>query len=213
MHRLILLVIVSCLCAGVAEAQIKKGAVLLGGDIGLSFQKTKNTQTNGAVNDTKASYVYVSPVFGKAIKDNLILGVDADFIYNQNNASSPIQKQYTYGLDVFVRKYTTLGKGFYLFVQTSAGGFYTTEQAINGAEISTKRYGAVINVYPGVSYALTRKLQLETGFNNLANLSFNHSKETNNGNGGSTSVSNSISLSSSLSSLSGFVLGLRVLLN
>lgn len=52
------------------HAQIKKGSTFLGGNLGASTQKTKSADT--AVNSQKG--FLVSPVFGKAIKDNLVFG-------------------------------------------------------------------------------------------------------------------------------------------
>jgi hypothetical protein len=216
MQKKILLVIFISSFVTAVHAQIKKGAIFLGGNIGFSIQDSKTTQATAPGFDDKNTYVSISPVFGKAIKDNLILG--ADIIWSYSKVESSLQKTHAYGAGVFIRKYKELGKGFYVFGQTRIGGSYNSlENGYTNNQASsydkTTGYSAAINIYPGVSYSISRKLQLETGFNNLAYLSFDHSKRIENFNGGVSVVSNTFGLGSSLSSLSGFTLGFRVLID
>src|SRR5262245_29001873 len=107
------------LCA--THAQIKKGATFLGGDIGGSTAKTKSADTTYS----KQNGFYISPVFGKAIRENLILGFDlVTNIYNNENAASVgyDQKHRSYGGGVFLRKYKQLGSsGFSIFAQARLG--------------------------------------------------------------------------------------------
>lgn len=215
--KILLAVIVICTIATTVDAQIKKGAVFLGGDVGFSLSNTSYNQNSGFSSKAKDTYLNFSPVFGKAVKDNLIVGADLGYTYSKNENVYPAQKNNNYGIGVFVRQYRNLGKGFYIFGQARIGGGYNTQDATDlttqpATEIKTKGYNVGINIYPGISYTITKKLQLETGFNNLAALTFSHSKAINESNT-STNVSNAFSLSSSLTNLSGFTLGFRVLLN
>jgi hypothetical protein len=118
---------------------------------------------------------------------------------------------------VFLRKYKELGKGFYLFGQARAGGYYDNRD-FNSTQFPSssntiKGYSIQLAVYPGLAYGISKKFQLETGFNNLAYLQFDHSKATYPGNTSPTSISNGVSLGSSLSNFSGLTIGFRVLLN
>jgi hypothetical protein len=157
-----------------ANAQIKKGSVFLGGDIGGSIQKTKS----GDITTNKQNGINISPVFGKAIKDNLIFGVNAGFgIYNNDNPVNNWEyNTNSYNAGVFVRKYKNLAtSGFYLFVQGGLGiNYYKQKQEglspVNFDE--TRRVTVGINAYPGISYAVSKKLHLETGFNNLLSLNY-----------------------------------------
>lgn len=215
MSKRILLALVVCSVVTSVSAQIKKGAILLGGDLGFSLQNSKISINGNAGNNNNDTYINVSPVFGRAIKENLVAGFDLTYSYNKAETAYPVQKTHAYGVGVFLRKYKELGKGFYLFGQSRIGGTYNNvdnvyDQSQPVTEYKSKGYSAAINIYPGVCYSLNRKWQLETGFNNIANLSFNHLQTDNSG---ATTVSNSFGLSSSLSTLSGFVLGFRFLLN
>lgn len=216
MQKKILPVLISAvIITAAADAQIKKGAILLGGQLGFSIQKTQTQNFP----DTKNSGINISPAFGKAVKDNLVTGVDIFIGYNkyQNIYSSDRQTQNDYGLGFFVRKYKELGKGFYLFGQARAGGYYNsrdyTSTQVPGSSNTMKGYSVQLAVYPGLSYAISKKFQLETGFNNLAYLQFDHSKAIHAGNTSPSSISNGFSLGTSLSNFSGLTIGFRFLLN
>ena len=84
-----------------ARAQIKKGAVLLGGQLGVSAQTGKNDFLQS---ESTSSGFGISPAFGKAIKENLVIGGDFDFSYNKNSQSNNYsQTSYNYGIGFFVR--------------------------------------------------------------------------------------------------------------
>jgi outer membrane receptor for ferrienterochelin and colicin len=199
------------------QAQIKKGSVFLGGDISGSTQTTKRNGTE--VNSQDG--LIILPVFGKAIKENFILGVEAGFsLYNNNNnfnpASNSKQKNNAYQAGVFIRKYKLIGKsGFSMFLQGRLGFNYFRNEYNSSYQSYdiTKRYTIGISAYPGISYAVSKRLQLETGFNNLLNLNyFTEKKET----GGTLSYidkTNGIGFSSSLNNISSLYLGFRLLLN
>src|SRR5690348_10084827 len=103
------------------NAQITKGSVFLGGNFSGGSQKIKNTNS-GATNYSNSSFT-ITPVFGKVIRENLVLGADAGYSFYKNemyNAAS-IQKQHGYSAGIFLRQYRPLGKGFYIFLQERLG--------------------------------------------------------------------------------------------
>jgi hypothetical protein len=174
MRKIILAVVVVSLVVNSVHGQIKKGSIFLGGDISGSTLQTKSDD----ILTNKQNGINISPVFGKAIKDNLILGVNAGFGISktdnpvndwQNNSNS-------YSAGVFVRKYKNLAtSGFYLFVQYGLGVSYYNQKQKGPSPANldeTKRITAGINAYPGISYAVSKKLHLETGFNNLLSLNY-----------------------------------------
>jgi len=195
------------------NAQIKKGSIFLGGDVSGSSQKTKT----GDMTTNKQNGVTISPVFGKAIKENLILGVNAIVgIYNNksfpNNGKS---KTESYGGGMFIRKYKNLGaSSFYLFAQAGLGAayhHYEAEGPYTGSA-QQKIFTIGINAYPGLAYAVSKKLQLETGFNSLVSLNYSINKMES-GTPATVSKTNGISFSSSLSNATNSLfLGIRVLL-
>jgi hypothetical protein len=201
------------LLAAQSHAQINKGAIFLGGDLGFFAQKYQY----GSQPDQNTTGINVTPAVGKAISENLILGVDINYGFNRNKTGVNYeQKSSTYGGGVFVRKYQYLGKGFYLFGQGRAGGSYTGYKTIvnNQTPVETKsrQFEISFAIYPGISYTVSKKLQFETGFNNLAFLQLKHADDKPNTGTGSYNT-NTISGGTSLSSLSGLVIGFRFLLN
>ena len=109
-------------------AQIKKGAIFLGGDIGGSTQKS--TYSNSPNTDKQSSF-YIAPVFGKAIKENLVFGVNASVrVFNSKTTGTANEnKQHSYGASIFLRKYKQIGKsGFSLFAQGNLGYFYNSSK-------------------------------------------------------------------------------------
>lgn len=105
-----------------SSAQISKGATLLGGDISAYTEKQDN---NGVEN--KISGFAFSPVIGKAIKKNLVLGGYLSFAATDNEGINGTlnSKDHFYGLGVFLRKYETVSKNFYVFIQGGARGGYS----------------------------------------------------------------------------------------
>jgi hypothetical protein len=195
------------------NAQVKKGSVFLGGDIGGSVQKTKSAD----ITTNKQSGINVSPVFGKAIKDNLVLGVNAGFgmydnDYPLNNGRNDSK---SYNAGVFLRKYKNIGSGgFYLFVQGGLGATHFSQEQVNlySSNEETKRFMIGLNAYPGISYGVSKKLHLETGFNNLLTLNyFNEKRKT--GSPVTTDKTNGFAISSSLNNASSSLyLGFRLLI-
>jgi hypothetical protein len=216
MRKIFLAIITVSIFVCSANAQIKKGSIFLGGNISGSTQKTKTTDD---VTTFKQNVINILPVFGRAIKENLVLGVNVGFgIYDSEYpAGNNINfKASSYSAGVFLRKYKNIGtSGFYLFIQGGLeGGYMTQKQEYPYAPgfDESKRISIGINVYPGLSYAVSKKLHLETGFNNLLSLNyFNEKRE--NGSPVTTSKTNGFNIASSLNNAtSSLFLGFRLLI-
>lgn len=207
-----------------AGAQIKKGTILLGGD--MNFSTSKNTPgdaTNGYV--VKQTYAGLSPSFGKAIKENVIAGFDLSWAGSKTtqdqSASHVVSKSNSYGAGLFLRGYKTLGSGFSLFLQGRLGGYYSKgkneDNTMPQNNTDNKSYTVNLGFYPGVAYLLGKRVQVEAGFQNLAVVGYSHSENTYTipgGNGPLTSSGNNFSLSSGFSSsLNNFTAGVRLLLD
>lgn len=197
-----------------SHAQIKKGSIFLGGDISASTQKTKSA---GNTTD-KQTGINFSPTFGRAIKENLIVGASISFGFSEGE--NPANYDYdndSYGAGFFVRKYKNLGTGgFYFFVQAGINGGYQKNKItsnISAYQENIKRVTVGVNAYPGVSYAINKKIHLETGFNNLLSLSY-FTEDRKSGQLISTSYkTNGFNIASSLNNAnSALYIGFRVLL-
>jgi hypothetical protein len=213
---LLLVSIATVFTLSATHAQIKKGATFLGGDISGGTSKTTSADTIYA----KSNGFTISPVFGKAIRENLVLGIDLNtVIYTAENPSgiNYDQKNRFYGGGVFLRKYKPLGNsGFSVFAQARLGvGFERVEATWPNASTNiSKTFSTRLSAYPGLSYTISKKLQLETGFNDLIALNYSSNKTTTD----NTLTVNELKRTnfdvySSLDNFASFYLGFRLLLN
>jgi len=208
MKKIIYLGLVLLLITSLGKAQIHKGSILLGGGINVSTNKIKEVNI-----DSKSNYLSITPAAGIAIKNNMIVGIGIIYGHSKDYfTSAPTQSESnTYGGEVFLRKYLTLGKSFYLFGQT---GFYYHSNNYNytyttGTVSKQNDWSIGINIYPGISYAVTKKFHLELGLAQLINLEYSKSKIM----GATTREASGLNFGVNASTFSSLNVGFRVLLS
>lgn len=168
-----------------SQTNFMKGSKLLGGNIGFSSQK----QDNGFPN-LKTSYTSfdISPVYGVAVKDNLFVGVSLGYGFginrnwNGNLSMVDSTKRNSFSYGVFVRKYRPLKNNFSLFLQGGITGSNSKEVYENQQPISDyyrKSFGLNASITPGISYQITPKLQIESGFSNILGVGYNETSYQN----------------------------------
>ena len=146
------------------QAQMKKSAVLLGAD--LSYGVQKNEYNNGS--NLKSANIGFS--VGKFFTESKVFGIIANYGFNSqriNSNDSLISKTDNYNLGVFCRHYKALGKGFYFFGQSAATYGQTKQDLVQSI---TKSKGLSINLTPGISYQVFKKLQMEITLPSIAYL-------------------------------------------
>jgi hypothetical protein len=219
MRKALLLVAVIISFASITHAQITKGRILLGGT--LAYGRSTGYNPPNVSDPQVQQGLTINPSFGKAVKDNLILGIEASFYsLTQKYRSSTIISKYrsqSYGGSIFLRQYVPILKQFYFYAQAAAGANKNrTWQTSNDQTLNdTQGWGASLNLTPGLTYAITKRLYVETGLNGFALLSYNHSKtkftDSNSGTV-STAKGSNFGISTSLGSSSGLNIGFRLLL-
>lgn len=214
MKKVLLAILTISLFVYSADAQIKKGSIFLGGDIAASSQKTK--YDNG--NDRESKALTITPVFGKFVRDNLVVGGSLSFSRNRTvNDFSVMTRFNNYGASVFMRKYKPIGKnGFFVFLQGGLTGNYLTtvsRSPMPQYNEEMKRTSISLGANPGISFAVNKKLHLETGFNNLLAVSYFNERRSQSGASSGPYRENGFSIFSSLSNAtSQLYVGFRVLL-
>ncbi|HRP33391.1 MAG TPA: hypothetical protein PKV73_15945 [Agriterribacter sp.] len=196
------------------QAQIKKGSIFLGGDMTLGISNSKNSNDESVSKQTNFG---ISPVAGVALKDNFVAGASLNGGFsNYTYSNQTSQKGNNFGAGVFARHYKNLGKsGFYIFLQNSLNASFGEQRQRNtnsSDQIKINSFTAVVSLYPGISYAATQKLHLETGFNNLLYMNYSHEKRNNTNPAYADTRTNSFSLGTSLNNLSSFYVGFRMLI-
>ncbi|PZR29317.1 MAG: hypothetical protein DI535_02950 [Citrobacter freundii] len=197
-----------------AHAQIKKGAVLLGGD--LNVRHTKVSVPDDVIR--KETNVNLNASYGKAIRENLIFGGSVSWLNSSVDDENTVfdYKSNTWGLGAFLRKYQQLGSsGFFVFAQGALSGNYSYGKSRSNTLNESKGTGwsAALIAYPGISFSLTKKLQIETGLSDFLRLSYGHGRTDYENPMVADQVSNSLSFSSSIENFSNLYIGFRVLLN
>ena len=169
MKRIVLSTLILFCIASVANAQITKGTKLLGGNLSTSLSKSDTEPLNRQFGIT------INPSLGFTYKDNHVIGFTATYGHSDSRYQNTRSESDTYGAGVFYRRYLTLGKGFYLFGQANAG--YTlydadqySHQSFNGQK--SRQHNMGISLYPGVAFAVNKRIHLELGMNNLATLNY-----------------------------------------
>jgi outer membrane protein with beta-barrel domain len=159
------------------RAQIKQGSWLLGGD--FTFASNTSNQPDGTPYSNKNTSFSITPSLGKAIRDNLILGFDLSYNHQRSTTvqPNPPDEESTYnqyGVGVFMREYKPVGSNFSLFLQERVGGGFAKITNTNSSNATSMSF--TMGLSPGVAYSVTRKLQLETGFQNLLYANYAHTK-------------------------------------
>jgi hypothetical protein len=170
--RKFLLVAYLALSTFFADAQIKKGSVLLGGSIGYT-----EYSSGSATWEPYSRTLFFSPAVGLAIKDNNVFGVKAITVFNKNIQSNSVEaKNSTRGGGLFFKRYLDLGKNFYLFGEAGANYIASKSEAVaapgTGNKTGNKVFG--ISIFPGITYAVSRHFHLEASINDLLNIAYNH---------------------------------------
>ena len=190
MRKFTFFFLIAFIMISAANAQIQKGTTVLGGNIGFSTQKFDPGAGGGTIN-TNSSF-NVAPLFARAIKQNFIVGGDITYGNAFNKQEFPSNAVYktdnnSYGIGGFIRGYKNLGNsGFYLFLQSRLGADITNgKSSYTGNPGPTTKsnnngFDIRLNLYPGVSYAITPKMHIETGLNDLFQVGYSNSKTSGN---------------------------------
>lgn len=214
--KIYLFMVLSAFTALCADAQIKKGSILIGGQINfhgsnIEYAATPRTEKNNA------AVIKISA--GQAIKKNVVMGLIAGYsglrskkALNGRSYVTTNFNQYQFGL--FFRQYKKLGNSFYFFAEAEAS--YLTSNQTNfdttsSTPIKYHRSGGQISLTPGIAYNLTKKLQLELLAPSIAAISYTSSKT---GAPGLAYKEKEFRVNSSLngSPLSNLALGFRIVL-
>ena len=167
-----------------ATAQIKKSAVLLGGQI--SFYTAKNAGNPAPPINTKSTGASLNLSIGKAFKENIVAGIYTWYGQNKNENVYSANSYYNfqtdnYGAGLFYRKYKNFSKNFYFFGELN-GGFSGSKQTQENTQPSNKitstQNGIQLGITPGLSYQIYKKLQLEILVPSVAGLNYAVTKTT-----------------------------------
>ena len=212
-----------------AKAQIKKGTLLVGGQISAGKSDNNYNQSGYPFpqpipyfQNDNFKYTNVGVSIGKAVKDNRVIGFNFNtanfkqtFFYNLTESSKAKGNQNEAG--VFYRSYRKLGKDIYFFGQANAlinfgKTKYNYSSSINNSTL--KKTGASLSLSPGLAYAISKKFHIELSMQNLLEIQYISSKQEFTNPANQTLKSNSYGFNSSLSTgvLGNIGIGFRLVL-
>lgn len=222
--KFIALAIAGSLISLLGQGQIKKGSLLFGGSLGYNSIKQNSKTTNPVTSyELKREDIIVSPSFAMAVANNLFVGADLSWNTNTdkfttNDMTIPGKiKSSTKGGGVFVRKYWNIADRFYIFGQGRLGyDYFNRDYATNPPNIPThyeKGHILSASVYPGLSFALSKKVHLESTFLNLVTVQYakrsNYAKQ----NDQKLNKDSYFDVISSFDNATSFTIGVKVLLS
>lgn len=216
MKKITLLSLAIILFASITNAQINKGSIYLGGNIGGGTTKFEdsNSPTEG-----KSSGFSINPAVGVAIKNNLIVGINLNYTHGktENFNGSQNNKRNGYGGGIFLRKYYPLSNVFYVFGEGDLGYFYQKWEYLQtpgyGYTGVNKQNSISASLFPGLAIHVTKSFYLETAFSNLIGIVYSNSNFTTNSLGTtSTGKQKDFSIQSSLTNGSYLNIGVRFII-
>ena len=181
----------------IGNAQIKKGFKLLGGS--FSFQTGESQYDNIPNTNSKNMSVYLGPMFGIAIRENLVAGVRLTYGQQTSKQAGGNAKNVTniYGGEVFARKYLPIANKIYLVGEGEAY-FNKSQQETKSSFPSPKTNGMStgLSFSPSIAFAVSKNFHLEAGLGNLLNLNYSVSKSRDESFPGNNQTSHSFAFSS-----------------
>ncbi len=221
MKKTFLLSVIAIVASLTVSAQIKKGALLIGGQ--LSFTGS-NSQFINTQRDVKYRSGFYNVAAGLTVKENKAIGVYAsygnfnyDYTNNTNGTVYLNSRGDNYKFGVFYRQYKKLAKDFYLFGQLNTGytgGKQTDTDLPSNNKTSFTRSGGELYLTPGISYRLYKKLHVELSIPELAGVSYFRESRTSAATPSSDYKQNSFRFNTSLNTtfLDNLGLGFRFIL-
>jgi hypothetical protein len=182
MNKVLLLTAIIAIFNLTTSAQIKKGSILLGGQIFFDNQDANYTNTQNKQKNQVANFNISA---GTALSENKVLGLSVTYSHYINDYVSSGLVNYnsnsdSYNFDVFYRVYKKLAKDFYFFGEMGAGYFGSNQTDINvpGNTNKTKyrTSGAELYLTPGIAYRIYKKLHVELVIPQIAGTSYSVQK-------------------------------------
>lgn len=210
------------------NAQIKKGALILGGQIGVNTWQTSKS-SSPLINPSpgnqyiKNNSSNVGLNIGTAFSENKVIGLDFMRSNTKESVSYQINdtgfaKSNLNELGAYYRQYKKIANGFYFYGQVNVSSVFgkgSRSYNFSAFDQDTKQSGVKLFLTAGVAYAITKKLQLELALPSVLGLQSTKTKTTTKGPNASNEEINQFNFYSSSSNnnaLGNVGVGFRIIL-
>ena len=165
-QRFLLSLLFVCSLVVSTRAQINKDAIWLGGQLAYNQSSEKAL---GSSTTNKTTGFYINPAIGKAVKENLVVGISVSYSHSKNKTGSTTNSTFnSYGGGVFIRKYVPVISNLYLFGDARVNVSRGIEKGYaSSGNLKNKYWDIAISATPGIAYAVTKNIQIESGVNSL----------------------------------------------
>jgi hypothetical protein len=179
-----------------SEAQvIETGKRIIGGSIGFGYNSNKFDSILGNLPNyaSKSGYINLSPSFGKALKNNLVLGGLISAGYNalesKSNNSDIIGKAngYNLGAGFFIERYFPISTKFSFsgsvpILYNHSRHINKTYSANNLFSTSTLKYNSIgLGVSPSFNYGINSKWLVQVSTGDFISIGYTKYKSTTEG--------------------------------
>ena len=166
MKKLIVLAAVALFGTQVAKAQFSKGDVILGGNLNVSTNSSKQKDVDNS--KTSTTSFGISPKVGVALTPNWVIGVFAESAFSTSKDKSD-KKTTAYAITpgIFARNYHMIGESKFAFFAEANAGYGFGSSKYDGNKTNTVN-GFSVNVLPGITYFVTKHFMVEGAFGGLS---------------------------------------------
>lgn len=167
MKKMIVVAVLGLIGTQFANAQVKKGNILLGGTVGVASGSSKVEDTDDKVTTTRFN---ISPKVGYAVSDKWVVGVFANTQFStvKNKTATADTKQQTNSIapGIFVRNYHNIGESKFAFFGEANVSYAFGSTKLDGTK--TQSISAIdANVVPGIAYFVTKRFNIEGVFGGI----------------------------------------------
>ena len=162
----------------IVEAQIQKGARVLGGDIRYTGRTEKNDFSSSSfpvIEKENSSFFFIRPQIGFFSSNSVLLGIGLEYdrfvsymhsSYN-GNLTSTKKIDNTFLINPYLEKYISISDRFYFMMRFNlmAGG--GNQKVGDDKEVVIKTSDLRANIAPGLSYFITDNLALTCSMGQL----------------------------------------------
>lgn len=175
MKKMIVVAVLGLIGTQFANAQVKKGNILLGGNVTVATTSEKVEGVDGKETSTTFG---ISPKIGYAVSDKWVVGVFAgtSFVNNKDRVGAVDVKTKTNIIapGIFVRNYHNIGESKFAFFGEANVSYGFGQTKVE--DTKTQKIGAIdANIVPGITYFVTKRFMVEGVFGGI---NFNNTKVT-----------------------------------
>ncbi len=194
-----------------AQAQVAKGSLFIGGSASFSNSKTESGNSTAKTNMWAAL-----PQVGVAIQQNKVVGIQLHVSGSATERVDLTSKTSSngYGAGVFYRQYFPLANKWMLYGQANVLAIFSHSKTVAQGVTTDKgkAWQAEFGITPGISFQAGKKLWLEASLSDLFSVNYTHSKaDALNPSGAviNTSTQNNFTASANASGFNSIAVGIR----